>query len=380
MGKRWRKYEVGRYRLGCLFDKTVGKHEAVVCWRGDDRKPHRRRLGVFTEAEGRSAVDAFVGRLEAITARETKTVGDIWKAYVADREKDGKLVATFRYNWKALAPRFAAMQVVDINNDVCRDYAQMRLDAGRTIMCKGAPKRLEIGVGTIWTELTRLRTALNWAAKQHIIAKAPPVWVPRKPDPKDRVLTPDEFIALLNGCTTPHLRRFVILAITTGARSEAICQLRWDQVDFALGVIDFRERPQINPLTKRARKGRAKAPMTAEARAELLDAYEGHLTDHVIEWDGAPVKKIRKAFQAAVDRAGLKGVTPHTLRHTVATWLDEGGIPMERISKLLGHRDVATTRLIYSKPSVDTLRPAGELIDATIRRNSVQSAEIVAEN
>lgn len=380
MGKRWRKYTVGRYRLGALFNKTVGRHEAVVCWRDDDRKPHRHRLGVFSETEGRSALDAYIGRIETLTARATKTVGEIWKAYVADREKDGKLVATFAHNWKALAPRFAAMQVVDINNDVCRDYAQARMTAGRTVMCKGLPKRFDIGVGTVWTELTRLRSALNWAEKQGIIERVPPIWVPRKPDPKDRVLTPDEFLALLDACTVPHLRLFVILAITTGARSEAILQLGWAQVDFAGWVIDFREKPQINPLTKRARKARAKAPMTEEARSELLRAYEGRLTDNVIEWDGAPVKKIRKAFQAAVDRAGLKGVTPHTLRHTVATWLDEGGIPMERISKLLGHRHIDTTRLIYSKPSVDTLRPAGELIDATIRRNGVQNTGSVARN
>ena len=73
------------------------------------------------------------------------------------------------------------------------------------------------------------------------------------------------------------------------------------------------------------------------------------------------------AFAAACDAAGLTGVTPHVLRHSVATWLDEDGIPIERISKLLGHRDTRTTQRIYAKPGVQVLRPAADVIDLRLR-------------
>ena len=73
------------------------------------------------------------------------------------------------------------------------------------------------------------------------------------------------------------------------------------------------------------------------------------------------------AFAAACDAAGLTGVTPHVLRHSVATWLDEDGIPIERISKLLGHRDTRTTQRIYAKPGVNVLRPAADVIDLRLR-------------
>ena len=124
---------------------------------------------------------------------------------------------------------------------------------------------------------------------------------------------------------------------------------------------------KINPLTKRTHKGRAIVAMTAEARAALTEAQAGAITDYVIEWNGEPVKKIRKAFAAACDAAGLTGVTPHVLRHSVATWLDEDGIPIERISKLLGHRDTRTTQRIYAKPGVNVLRPAADVIDLRLR-------------
>lgn len=385
MAKRWRKYEVGRYRLGALFQPKIGQHEAVVVWRDEDG-PHRRRLGVFNEAEGRVALDAFVGNIQALKGREGLTVGKIWDEYVADREKDGKLVAVFHDNWKALKPRFENMRVADITDDVCRDYARTRMEKGRTITRKGADGKpeqvvLAIGVGTVWTELLRLRSALNWAFARELIHRKKHIWIPRKPDPKKRPLTVEEFLRLRAAALgTPHLRLFVILALTTAGRTEAILELMWPKVDFDAWTIDLRaERGDVDPLSKRARKGRALVPMTEDARQALLEAKEGALTDHVIEWDGAPVKSIRKAFAGAVERAGLgtyeadptrpgqqrfvTDVTPHTLRHTAVSWAEEEGYPMDLISRLAAHGSPDVTRRIYAKPRVDVLRPVAEAIN-----------------
>lgn len=48
-------------------------------------------------------------------------------------------------------------------------------------------------------------------------------------------------------------------------------------------------------------------------------------------------------------------VTPHILRHTFATTARKNGMPIENISKLLGHSNVNTT-LIYAKTNNDELR------------------------
>lgn len=287
--------------------------------------------------------------------RETKTIGEIWIEYRADREKDGKVILNFDNDWKALKRRFGPMEIEALTADACRAYAEARHAAGKSI-------------STVWTELTRLRSCINWASKRRVIKDKPYVWVPTKPEGRQRVMTAEEVLRLLDACIMPHTRLFVILAITTGARSGAICDLTWERVDFEAGTINFQALEPVNPLTKKVRKGRAIAPMTLEARAALTEAQRGALTDHVIEWDGAPVKNVRKAFAAAATRAGLDGVTPHVLRHSVATWLDEDGIPMERISKMLGHRDRRTTEKIYAKPGVDVLRPAADVIDMRLSR------------
>jgi len=46
---------------------------------------------------------------------------------------------------------------------------------------------------------------------------------------------------------------------------------------------------------------------------------------YVLHINGDRILDIKKGFAAACDRAGIEGVTPHTLRHTSATWLMQAG-------------------------------------------------------
>jgi integrase len=350
MGKRWRRYQVGKYRLGQLNGRPV------VVWNADDKK-QRRVLGPdgTSEVTARQLLETFARKVQRLQASQAVTVGELFTAYRADRELDGKQVANFDYHWKALAPRFSGMPVDVVDANPCRDYARQRLSEG-------------VSQGTIWTELTLLRSCLNWAAKRRVIDRAPYVWLPQKPQPRSRVLTEDEVIRLIDACHMPHVRLFVVLAITTAARSAALLELKWSHVDFDRGTIDLRADQPDNPLLKTVRKGRAVVPISDLARVALLEAKAGALTDYVIEWAEQPVKKIRKGFEAATRRAGLKDVTPHILRHTAASWSVNGGISMELTAKLLGHKNPNTTRSIYVKTDPNTLKPAADVIDMRLRR------------
>jgi integrase len=271
-------------------------------------------------------------------------VRELWAAYVAD--KAGRaIVGTMAHTWKALRERFGEMDAEAITVADCRAHMAERRTAG-------------IKDGTLLTELGHLRMVLRWAEKQKLIAQTPHVERPPKPKPSERHLTREQARALRDAATHPHLKLFIVLAQTTGARSAALLQLTWDRVDFERGQIDLR-----NPFLKVPHKGRAIVPMNRDARAALLEARAGALSPYVIEWGGKPVASVKKGLRVTAARAGLGHVSPHMLRHSAAVHMAEAGVPMDEIAQYLGHTNARVTREVYARFSPDYLRNAAAALE-----------------
>jgi integrase len=82
----------------------------------------------------------------------------------------------------------------------------------------------------------------------------------------------------------------------------------------------------------------------------LLHRPEGLRSDLLFTDHGRPVNasRIETAVRRAAERAGLGRVTPHQLRHTLATQAINRGMSLEAIAALLGHRSLAMTR-VYAR-------------------------------
>ena len=95
------------------------------------------------------------------------------------------------------------------------------------------------------------------------LAELPHVWMPPQPPPREVWLTKADVSRLMDAAQMPHIRLYVVLAVTTAARMEALLTLTWDRVDLDAGIIDLRDRGDVGFLGKRSRPRVATAPEMA---------------------------------------------------------------------------------------------------------------------
>ena len=95
---------------------------------------------------------------------------------------------------------------------------------------------------------------------------------------------------------------------------------------------------------------------------------------HFVEFNGKPVESVKTGFARAVRLAGLNtgngNVTPHTLRHTAATWLMQRGVPTWEAAGYLG-MSMETLERVYGHHSPEHLRKAAEAITGKTESVSV---------
>jgi len=174
-------------------------------------------------------------------------------------------------------------------------------------------------------------------------------------------LSAKEVAALLDACpteTAAGLRDKALLETlyATGARVSEVLALSVDDVVDAAGVIAVTgkgNKQRLVPLGSHAQaaidaylvRGRP-AMANGKSHALFLNARGGQLSRQSA-WN---------AIKVAARRAGIdKDVSPHTLRHSFATHLLEGGADVRTVQELLGHSSVTTTQ-IYTHITADSLR------------------------
>jgi integrase len=271
---------------------------------------------------------------------KSERVADLWEPYVTDRANTPQAKARFASMWKTLEPSFGYKLGKAISKQDCREYAAMR-------------KRLGKSNSTVRTELEALRACLRW----HYGKDAPTIPAPPPSKPRDRYLTHDEARLLLENVETPHVRLFVTLALATGARMGAILDLTWDRVDFEHGTIDFN--PSGRDINN---KRRTVVPMNPKAREALKAAWEGRLTEHVVEYGGKAVASVKKAVSSAARRAKVP-CSPHVFRHTAGVWMAQADVPMQKIAQFLGHTSSRVTETVYARYSPRFMADAAGALD-----------------
>jgi len=136
-----------------------------------------------------------------------------------------------------------------------------------------------------------------------------------------------------------HLARFILIGIYSGSRAGAIAAASpIPAIGRAFVDLDrgrYYRRKQGSAKTK---KRQPTVPIPSRLLAHLR---RWHRIDpeakHFVEFNGKPVSSVKTAFKSAVQLAGIdSGVSPHTLRHTAATWLMQRGADPWQAAGYLG--------------------------------------------
>jgi integrase len=175
-----------------------------------------------------------------------------------------------------------------------------------------------------------------------------------------------------------RLHAYVVLLLTTGLRPEEARALRWDLVDLEAGTVSVWRSDRADGDTKTARSRRTlKLPQTA---VEALTARKAvQATDRLKAgelWQdedlvfttavGAMLDQpnIRREFRLITKAAGLgEDWVPRELRHTFVSIMSQGGMPVEEIARLAGHKQTSTTELVYRRELRPVIATGAELMD-----------------
>lgn len=239
--------------------------------------------------------------------------------------------ARIGYAIEALLPFWGGLKLTHIKGETCRRYGRFR----------------GVSPGTVRRELGALQAAMNYAHREGYITSAPVVTLPAKPEGKARWLTRAEAARLLRAAPG-HLRRFILIAIYTGTRKDAILRMGFAPntvggwFDLERGIMYRRGEAE-----RQTAKRRTPAPIPRQLAAHLRRWKAGGAV-WAVEYRGARVGNVKRAFAHAVTEAGLDGITPHTLKHTAITWALQNGATVwdaagffgtsaETIQKVYGH-------------------------------------------
>lgn len=168
---------------------------------------------------------------------------------------------------------------------------------------------------------------------------------------KERILGEEEEVRLLEAASG-HLRPILVVALNTGMRRGEILNLRWEQVDLEQRIIQV-----IN-----TKSGRNRVIPVNDALFDVLKGLKRN-SEYVFPnpETGGPYRTVRRSFENACQRAKIKGLRFHDLRHTFASRLVERGVDIVRVKELLGHSSVKITER-YTHSNQEEKKRAVELL------------------
>ena len=244
------------------------------------------------------------------------------------------------------------------------EHLQKFFGAGRQLSDIGAAdienyklqRRTSVSGSTVNRELALLKRMFNLATDWDLYQDANPVKKVkffRELNTGLRVLSEEEEQKFLQHAT-PYVQDVARFALNTGFRIGEIFSLRWSQVDM--------EKRIISVLAAKTGKVR-EVPINVET-LRVLQAWQHNKRNEFVFYNsetGRPFVDLKAGFTLACRKAGITGVSWHTLRHTFASRLVKRGVDIVTVKELLGHSSITVT-MRYTHTNLGNKRAAVQVL------------------
>ncbi|WP_196814653.1 site-specific integrase [Nocardia sp. BMG111209] len=228
-------------------------------------------------------------------------------------------------------------------------------------------RQLTLGksISTIWHIRVVLSAVLTRAMREELVMRNVARLV-ELPSVTARVITPwslEEAARFLTASQTHKYSIVYVLLLVYGMRRGEVLGLRWSDIDWERNQIHVRQqlievKTQLMTGPVKTKAGNRTLPLLPAIR-DLLSRHQAatefiapkhSLGDLIfLTSGGLPIRPgtLTVNFNRLCDRAGLRRIRLHDLRHTAATFLKNAGVPARDTQLILGHASVLTTQEIY---------------------------------
>jgi len=213
---------------------------------------------------------------------------------------------------------------------------------------------------TMNDEISLLKTMFRRAIEWQYASQNPAQGVKRLklPAKRPRFLSREEAAQLLDAAPD-NWKALIATGLYAGLRAGELTNLQWQDIDLQNRTITIQGKDDWQTKSRKVRV----IPISSKL-LHYLQRHPRQITSPYVFCypDGRKYSDLDRKLNPIFGRAGLTGVTPHTLRHTFASWLVMEGVDLATVQKLLGHSSITTT-MIYAHLTPDHFKASVERLD-----------------
>ncbi len=324
-----------------------GKSYYIVFRIFDSKTSERKQKWIPAGKSKRDAeekLSELMGEVHNGTYKEIKKItfaefSELWiNSYAKTKTKPSTLRSYEDIVHNHLIPVMGDYLLAGINTGMLQRYVAMRLE-------KVKPK-------TVINELVPMKEMFKHAVRWGYLKANPAEYVERPRIEREEmdVLSPEEINLFLEHAR-PKYKAFFLTAILTGMRRGELLGLQWGDIDWNHNQIHVKRSlwkgQFINPKTKTSMRNIDMSPyLSMELRKHKFTNPISELDLVFCNSDGKPLDPdslVKRQFLPALQRANIRQVRFHDLRHTNVTLRIEQGQNIKYIQNQLGHSSIQTT-------------------------------------